>query len=221
MDLVLLGPPGSGKGTQGSLMAEQLGIKLLSTGDLFRGILEDEAHPLYPQVQVVKDGRLVSDEVVNLVVKDGIQKPEYKNGIIFDGYPRTIAQAKALDEILLEMGRQVDLVINFEVTREVLFFRILGRLICPVCKQVYHKRQGLTRCSNCGTELVNRSDDNEEIIEKRLQEYQDKTAPLHAYYLSSPAVYITISVDDASLSPAELNNQIFEKIKEKGILLAK
>jgi len=221
MDIVLLGPPGSGKGTQGSLLAQELGCKRLSTGDLFRDIMKDEFHPLYPQVQVVNEGKLVSDEVVNLVVKDGIQKPSFQNGVIFDGYPRTIAQAEALDEILCEMGRKVDVVIDFEVSRDVLLYRLMGRLVCPNCKQVFHARQGIKRCTKCGSILVHRSDDNEEIIEKRLQEYKTKTAPLHEYYRSSSAVYITISIEDSSLSPEDVNRMILEKLKEKDVMLVK
>lgn len=171
MNIIMLGPPGSGKGTQGGLLAEQLQVRHLSTGDLFREILNDPSHPLYPQVQVVKEGKLVSDEVVNLVVEHGIQKPEYQEGVLFDGYPRTIAQAEALEHILTSTGQKVDLVIDLDVSREVLFVRILGRQVCPKCKQTYHKKQGFQACPACGEALVCRSDDNEETIVKRLQEY--------------------------------------------------
>lgn len=219
MDIVLLGPPGSGKGTQSNLLAGKLGAKHLSTGDLFREILEDKSHPLYTKVQIIKEGKLVSDDVVNLVVEDGIQKPEYQNGIIFDGYPRTIYQAKALDRMLSDMGRKIDLVIDLNVSQEVILFRILGRLVCSKCKQVFHKEQGLSTCSNCGGALVSRTDDTEEVIVKRLQEYETNTAPLHDYYENSQAVHITLSIDDASLSALEVNGQIMATLKEKGIVL--
>lgn len=218
MDIVMLGPPGSGKGTQGNLLAEQLGGRPLSTGDLFREILQDESHPLYPKVQVVKEGKLVSDDIVNLVVEDGIQKPEYRDGVIFDGYPRTIGQAEALDRMLSGMGRQVDLVIDLNVSREVLFYRMLGRQVCPKCKQVFHRDQGLKNCPDCKEALIYRSDDNEETIVKRLHEYEVSTLPLQHYYRSSRPVYVTLTIDDASLSAMDVNGQILEKLKEKGML---
>lgn len=218
LDMIMLGPPGSGKGTQGNLLAEQLHARHLSTGELFREILQDASHPLYPQLQVIKEGKLVSDEVVNLVVEDGIQKPEYQGGVAFDGYPRTIAQAKALERILASMSRKVDLVIDLDVSREVLFFRILGRQICPKCKQIFHEQQGLKNCSNCGEALVYRSDDNEETIVKRLQEYEVKTAPLRDYYRDSQAEYVTLSITDASLTAQDVNQQILELLKQRGIV---
>jgi len=218
MDVVLFGPPGSGKGTQSNLLAGKLGAKHLSTGDLFREILEDKSHPLYTKVQIIKEGKLVSDDVVNLVVEDGIQKPEYQNGIIFDGYPRTIYQAKALDRMLSDMGRKIDLVIDLNVSQDVILFRILGRLVCPKCKQVFHKKQGLSNCPNCGEGLVSRTDDTEEVIVKRMQEYEANTAPLHDYYNNSQTIHITLSVDDTSLSVKGVNDQIMAKLKEKGII---
>ena len=105
MYIVLLGAPGSGKGTQGGMISEKLNIAHLSTGDLFRGILANSNHELYKDLQVIKEGKLVSDEIVNRVVEDGLKKPEYKDGVIFDGYPRTVAQAEALDKMLDAMGK--------------------------------------------------------------------------------------------------------------------
>jgi len=218
MYIVMLGPPGSGKGTQGNLLAGRLHAKPLSTGDLFREILKNPSHPLYPKVQVIKEGKLVSDDVVNQVVEDGIQKSEYHSGVIFDGYPRTIAQAEALDEMLTAMDRQVDLVIDLDVTQEVLFFRILGRRICPNCKRAFHERQELTECPDCHIPLIRRDDDNEETILRRLQEYKKKTAPLQDYYWNGKPVYIDLTVQDASRTAEDINNEILERLKQKNIL---
>ncbi|HHY82692.1 MAG TPA: adenylate kinase [Clostridiales bacterium] len=218
MYVVLLGPPGSGKGTQGSIIAEQLRISHLSTGDLFREILQNPSHPLYPQVQVVDEGKLVSDDVVNLVVEDGIRKPEYRNGVIFDGYPRTIAQARALDCMLAAMDKKVDLVLDLDVTQDVLLFRILGRQVCPKCKKVFHERQGFKNCPDCGGPLVRRNDDNEETILQRLEEYRKKTAPLQEYYSKSKAVYIKLYIDDASKTAEDVNKEILELMKQNNVL---
>ena len=218
MYAVLLGPPGSGKGTQGSLLAGQLNVSHLSTGDLFRDILKNPSHPLYPKLQVVNEGKLVSDDVVNQVVEDGIKKPEFENGIIFDGYPRTIAQAEALDKMLASMGKKVDLILDLDVAQDVLFSRILGRRVCPGCKRVFHERQGLTECPDCHVALIQRDDDNEETILQRLQEYRKKTAPLQDYYRNSKAVFVSISITDASLTAENVNIQILRLLKQENVL---
>lgn len=218
MNIILLGPPGSGKGTQGSLLARRLHVKQLSTGDLFREILNHPTHPLYPELQVIREGKLVSDDVANKAVADGICKPEFQNGVIFDGYPRTIAQAEALDEILAGMGRPVDLIIELDVVPEVLFFRILGRQICPNCKRVFHESQHLEECPDCHVPLIRREDDNRETIRKRLEEYKGKTAPLQDYYHNHETAYIHFLVQDVSKTPQEINDGIMEQMKQKGIL---
>lgn len=218
MYIVLLGPPGSGKGTQGQILADHVGVSHLSTGDLFREILGKPNHPLYSKVQVVKEGKLVSDEVVNQVVENGISKPEYKNGILFDGYPRTTAQADALDEMLSAMGKKVDLVVDFDVTQEVLFYRLLGRRICPKCKRVFHEKQGFATCPDCDVKLIQRDDDNEETIMERFKEYKKKTAPLQDYYKDSQAVYINLVINDASKSPQAIQDEIVEQLKHHKVL---
>jgi len=141
MNIVLLGPPGSGKGTQARFLAEDFGLVQISTGDLFRQILQDPGHPLYDRVQVIKEGKLVSDEVVNAVVEDALTKLKDAKGVIFDGYPRTVAQAEALDRMLSSMNKKVDVVLDFDVTKDVLLYRLLGRRVCSSCKRVFHIRQ--------------------------------------------------------------------------------
>ena len=218
MNVILLGPPGSGKGTQGALLADKLQARPLSTGDLFREILKDPDHPLYPQVQVIQQGVLVTDDVTNQVVEHGIKKPEYKNGVLFDGYPRTIGQAEALDGIMAAVGSKVDLIIDLDVTKEVLFYRILGRMLCSNCKKIYHEDQGLSHCTDCGGDLIRRSDDNEETIVQRLKEYRTKTQPLEDYYKKNKATFVTVTIDDHTLSAQEVNQQVVKLLKEKKVI---
>lgn len=212
MYIVLLGPPGSGKGTQGKILAEKFGLAHLSTGDLFRKILENDKHPLYSHVLVVKEGKLVSDEVVNMVVENGLKSPEYNDGVLLDGYPRTVAQAEALQQILAQMGKRVDIVVDFDVTTDVLLKRLLGRIICPTCKKIYHIRQEITHCTECEVPLVRREDDNEETIMKRFEEYKAKTAPLQNYYQDNAAQYIRLIVDSASLSPQDVQDRVLAEM---------
>lgn len=209
---MLLGPPGSGKGTQGKILAENFGLAHLSTGDLFRKILENDKHPLYSHVLVVKEGKLVSDEVVNMVVENGLKSPEYNDGVLLDGYPRTVAQAEALQQILAQMGKRVDIVVDFDVTTDVLLKRLLGRIICPTCKKIYHIRQEITHCTECEVPLVRREDDNEETIMKRFEEYKAKTAPLQNYYQDNAAQYIRLIVDSASLSPQDVQDRVLAEM---------
>ena len=213
MYVVLLGPPGSGKGTQSSLLERYLNIGHLSTGDLFRIILGNTDHPLYPEVQVVKEGKLVSDDIVNKVVADGLKGEKFKAGALLDGYPRTVSQAKALDKMVADMGERVDVGIDLDVTYEVLCERLLGRRVCPECRRVFHVKDGIDRCPDCDVELIIRSDDNEEVIEARFKEYKEKTAPLQDYYKTSDAKYVTIRIDDAEKTPEEIQELILEGLK--------
>lgn len=217
MYIVLLGPPGSGKGTQGHLLSRQLEIPHLSTGDLFRDILGNPNHELYKSMQVIEEGKLVSDDVVNRVVGDSINSPRYKDGIIFDGYPRTVAQARALDQILGDMGKKVDAVIDIHVTKEVLLGRLLGRRSCPNCKEIFHISQGIKKCPYCHITLIQRADDNQETILERFGEYQSKTAPLQEYYRHSHSNYIVIRVSDSSRTPANVQREVVDSLSGLGL----
>lgn len=218
MYMILLGPPGSGKGTQGNLLSKAMDIAHLSTGDLFRGILSNPEHPLYEDLQVVNEGKLVSDEIVNNVVEDGLGKPEYENGVIFDGYPRTVSQAEALDGMLRAMDKKVDAVIDIHVTEDVLLGRLLGRRSCPSCKRIFHISQGLENCPDCHIPLVQRDDDNKETIMERFDEYQSKTAPLQNYYKDGDTNYIEITVSDSERTPSSVQHEIIGKLRDLGLV---
>lgn len=217
MYIVLLGPPGSGKGTQGKLIAQKIKASHLSTGDLLRDILSNPEHTLYKDIQVINEGKLVSDDIVNSVVKDGLQKPEYKNGIIFDGYPRTVAQAQALDKALKDMGESIGAVIDINVSENVLLRRLLGRRSCNECQRIFHIDDGHEKCPYCNVPLVKRDDDNEETIKERFEEYRVKTAPLNDYYKKTGANHIEITVTDYSETAIEVNQSIMERLSQLGL----
>lgn len=186
VDIILLGGPGAGKGTQGELMAQWLPLPRVSSGDLFRANLSQETE-LGKQAKVYMDrGELVPDEITIGMVADRIAQPDCAQGVVFDGFPRTVAQAEALDKLLAEMGRQVDLVLNIEVSEDVLLARLAGRWTCANCGEIYHrlfnpeKVQGI--CDKCGGPLFQREDDNPETQSRRIRVYQEQTAPLQAYY---------------------------------------
>jgi adenylate kinase len=184
--LVLLGPPGAGKGTQAKLLARELQIPHISTGDMFRDH-KSRGTEIGKKVQAIMDaGGLVPDEITNDMVKERLGRPDVAKGFILDGYPRTTAQAGFLDAVLRSLGRTLDQVLNYEVAHELLVDRMSGRRSCPKCGTVYHltasppKTAG--RCDRDGTELVLRVDDRPETVANRLKEYEAKTAPLKRYY---------------------------------------
>jgi adenylate kinase len=186
MILVLLGPPGAGKGTQAKMLARDLRIPHISTGDMFR---EHKAKgtEIGKKVQAIMDsGGLVTDDITNAMVKDRLSRPDVAGGFILDGYPRTRAQAEYLDRLLQSLGQKIDRVVSYEVAEEVVVDRISGRRSCPRCGAVYHVSQNPPRqagkCDREGADLTLRDDDRPENVERRLQEYEVKTEPLRRYY---------------------------------------
>ena len=183
MDIILLGPPGAGKGTQANRLVEHHGMRQLSTGDMLRAAVKAQT-PVGVQAKEVMDrGELVSDEIVSALIDAELTAMGPQVGAIFDGYPRTEAQAIALDEILARHGRSLDHVIELEVNEEALVDRITGRYTCANCGEGYHERYKRPRvegvCDKCGsTEFKRRPDDNEETVRTRMQEYRGKTAPI-------------------------------------------
>jgi adenylate kinase len=186
MILILLGPPGAGKGTQAKLLAQTLAVPHISTGDMFRDH-KARATEIGKKVQAIMDsGGLVTDDITNSMVDERLARPDVAAGCILDGYPRTVGQAAHLDGLLARLGRSIGKVVSYEVSEQALVDRIGGRRSCPKCGAVYHVTQSPPRkagaCDKDGTALVLREDDKPENVRTRMQEYVAKTAPLKAYY---------------------------------------
>ena len=186
MILVLLGPPGAGKGTQAKLLAAELGVPHVSTGDMFRDH-KARGTPLGRKVQALMDaGGLVTDDVTNELVKERLGRDDVKAGAILDGYPRTTAQAEYLEELLAASGRKIGRVLSYAVPEELVVERISGRRSCPRCGAVYHVSANPPResgyCDKDHEGLVQREDDKPANVKKRMQEYAQKTQPLRAFY---------------------------------------
>ncbi len=186
MILILLGPPGAGKGTQAKLLASALSIPHISTGDMFRDH-KARGTEIGKKVQAIMDsGGLVSDDVTNAMVDERLARADVMSGCILDGYPRTVGQAGHLDGLLAKLGRTVGHVLCYEVSEEALVDRIGGRRSCPACGAVYHLTQNPPKkvgtCDQDGVALVQREDDKPEKVRTRMQEYAAKTAPLKAHY---------------------------------------
>lgn len=187
MDIILLGPPGAGKGTQASIIEEAYGMVQLSTGDMLRAAVKAGTPVGLKAKAVMEAGELVSDEIVSGIIGDRLDELGSDTGVIFDGFPRTAAQAASLDSILEERGRKLDYVIELEVDEDALVDRITGRFTCAKCNEGYHDRHKKPSedgvCDECGsTEFKRRPDDNEETVRTRMAEYRAKTAPILPVY---------------------------------------
>ena len=186
MQLLLMGPPGAGKGTQAAELVKKFQIPHISTGDMFRAAVK-EGTELGKQAKACMDsGKLVPDEVTIGIVKERLAKDDCKQGFILDGFPRTVEQADALGGILDELGMKLTRVLNIHVPAEDLIERAIGRRICKKCGATYHVKFNPTKvesvCDNCGGELYQRKDDNEETMKNRLSVYEASTKPLIDYY---------------------------------------
>lgn len=187
MNIILLGPPGAGKGTQASRLVEERGMVQLSTGDMLREKRKADT-PLGHEVAAIMDsGALVSDDIVSALIDDKLSTMGEAQGAIFDGYPRTQEQARSLDDLLARRGRTLDHVVELVVDEDALVARIVGRFTCAVCStpyhDVFHRPKVADTCDVCGShEFKRRADDNEETVRTRMAEYRAKTAPILPYY---------------------------------------
>ena len=187
MNLILLGPPGAGKGTQASRLVKQRGMVQLSTGDMLRAAVAAATPVGLAAKAVMESGGLVSDEIVNGILSERLDQPDARAGFILDGYPRTDVQADALDAMLAQKGLQIDHVIELVVDEDALVERITGRFTCGSCGEGYHDRfkqpSVAGTCDACGGhEFKRRADDNEGTVRQRMNEYRAKTAPIIPHY---------------------------------------
>lgn len=186
MNILFMGPPGAGKGTQAENIVNEFGIPHISTGDAFRLAIKQGTPIGIKAKEFMDQGLLVPDDVTIGIVEERLQQSDCEKGFLLDGFPRTLSQAEALDDILARLNTGLDHVINLKVDREKLLARLTGRRICRNCGSTYHvifnppKQEGI--CDKCGGELYQRSDDNEESVGIRLDEYINKTAPLLTFY---------------------------------------
>lgn len=184
MIIILLGPPGSGKGTQAKKVADEMSLPHISTGDLFRENLKQGTNLGKRVKEFLDSGRLVPDGIVVDMLEDRVSKPDCQKGYVLDGFPRSIPQAEALDRLLASTGSYK--VINLKVADQTIIQRIEGRESCPSCGSVYNKYYSPSKksafCEKCGTALVQRSDDKREVVEERLRQYYSQTEPLIGFY---------------------------------------
>ncbi|MBP5445763.1 MAG: adenylate kinase [Acholeplasmatales bacterium] len=184
--MLIMGPPGAGKGTQAEKIIEYYGIPHISTGDMFRAAISNKTEVGLIAKKYIDAGNLVPDEVTVGIVKERLSNPDCKNGFLLDGFPRDLKQAEMFSDMLKELDIKLDLVLNIHVDSEKLINRIIGRRICPNCGRTYHitynkpLKEGI--CDECGSTLIQRKDDNVETVKNRLDVYAQKTEPLINYY---------------------------------------
>ena len=186
MNVVLLGAPGAGKGTQAALVTGALGVVHVASGDLFRSALKEKTELGLLAKSYMEKGELVPDEVTINMVVERIRRDDCANGVLFDGFPRTLSQAQALDERMKGEGRQIDKTVYIEVPEEELVKRLSGRWICRECQVPYHEINSppkvAGKCDACGGELYQRADDKEETVRERLKVFLSETLPIVEYY---------------------------------------
>lgn len=208
MKLIIMGPPGAGKGTQAALIKNTLNIPHISTGDMFREAIKNETPLGVEAKRYIDNGELVPDSVTIGLVRERLSNKDCQKGFLLDGFPRTIPQAKALDEILKDLNLNLDAVINIAVDDNVLVDRIVGRRVCPKCKAGYHitnlkpKVDGI--CDVCGEKLVQRKDDTEETVKERLDVYEKQTQPLIDFYKDKNLL--------STVDGTQAINKVFESI---------
>ena len=214
MRLILLGPPGAGKGTQAKRVIEQFDIPHISTGDIFRKNIKEKTELGQKVEGLLAEGKLVPDELTIEIVWDRLDQEDCKNGFLLDGFPRTIPQAEALDEGLAKRGLKLDRVLNIDVDKDSLVKRLSGRRVCPNCGASYHidnnppKVEGI--CDVCQTPVIQREDDKEQTVLDRIKVYDSQTKPLVDFYSKQDLVFTV----DGTLPIDEITNKLVTELKK-------
>ena len=210
MKIIMLGAPGAGKGSQASRIANEYKLPHISTGDIFRANLKEETELGKQAKSFMDKGELVPDDITIAMLLNRIHEEDCKNGYILDGFPRTIPQAEALKEALAKEGEKIDLALDVEAPDNLIIKRMTGRRTCPNCSAIYHietlkpKKEGI--CDLCGSELIQRKDDNEETVKNRLKIYHEMTEPLISYYKKENVL--------EEIDGTENLDKVFETVKE-------
>lgn len=219
MIIIMLGAPGTGKGTVASILSEKLNIPQVSTGDIFRKNIAEQTELGKLADSYISKGNLVPDDVTIKIVEDRLKQDDVKEGIILDGFPRTIKQAEELDKILEKENKKVDMVINLTTPKEEIIERIVNRRVCSnqECKNVYNivlnppKVEGI--CDKCGSKLLQRKDDNVETVESRIDTYLKNTSPLVEYYTKQNKISTQLVSKTVNKLGANVAKDILEQIK--------
>ena len=208
MKIILLGPPGAGKGTQAKLISEKYVIPHISTGDIFRKNITEKTPLGIEAKRYIDNGQLVPDDVTIGIVKDRLGMSDCKNGFLLDGFPRTAMQAEALDSFLSNNGQKIDTVLLIDVPREFILERMTGRRVCPKCGASYHVKFNPSKvegkCDVCDNSLIQRKDDTESTVKERLDVYDKQTQPLIQYYKEQNKLSIVDGTGEI--------NEVFENI---------
>ncbi|MBN2238549.1 MAG: adenylate kinase [Dehalococcoidales bacterium] len=216
LHIVFLGAPGAGKGTQAATVAQDMQLKHVATGDLFRAAQSQDTELARQAKYYMEKGQLVPDEITIQMVLERISQPDCAGGVIFDGFPRTLAQAEALDKALEDQGKKVDKVVYIKVAEEELLSRLTGRWICRSCQTPYHEVTSPPKvtgvCDKCGGELYQRADDKEETIKERLQVYFKETAPLIDYYTKAEKILEVDGVGEVSEVGRRITGALTEEL---------
>lgn len=214
MRLILLGPPGAGKGTQAKRVIEEFDIPHISTGDIFRKNIKEKTELGQKVEGLLAEGKLVPDELTIEIVWDRLDQEDCKNGFLLDGFPRTIPQAEALDEGLAKRGLKLDRVLNIDVDKDSLVKRLSGRRVCPSCGASYHIDNNPTKvdgiCDACQTPVIQREDDKEETVLDRIKVYDSQTKPLVDFYSKQDLVFTV----DGTLPIDEITNKLVTELKK-------
>ncbi|ADK17107.1 MULTISPECIES: adenylate kinase [Clostridium] len=210
MRIILLGPPGAGKGTQAKFISEEYSIPHISTGDIFRKNISEKTPLGVEAKKYLDNGQLVPDEVTINIVKDRLGKDDCKEGFLLDGFPRTVNQAEALDLFLNNKGQKIDTALLIDVPKELILERMTGRRVCPSCGASYHVKFNPTKvegkCDVCHNDVIQRKDDTESTVKDRLDVYDKQTQPLIGYYKKQKALSIVDGTGEI--------NEVFQRVKE-------